>query len=250
MGPHPLRFAIVAAVLWLGAESGGRVEAGIILQTPAGLKPGDQFRFAFVTDGVRDATSTNIADHDSFVNAQAGGATYNGVVVDWLAVGSTDSVDAIDHVGQAGAPVFLSDGTPVSSSTTATGLWAGTISNPIGLDLAGNPVDPLFFVWTGTNPTGTGFGGPLGSARPQTGSTTDALGAWVSSGSSPSGDLRHVYGISSVLAVPQSSVPEPSTFTMLGTGLSVGLAVGWSCHRRDQQRAGVTSGLLISARGR
>jgi hypothetical protein len=74
MGPHPRRFAIVAAMLWLGSGSGGQAEAGIILQTPAGLDPGDQFRFVFVTDGSRNATSTNIADYDSFVNAQAGGA--------------------------------------------------------------------------------------------------------------------------------------------------------------------------------
>src|SRR3954463_16265743 len=122
MSPHPRWFAIVAAVLWLGSGWGGRAEAGTMLQTPAGLNPGDQFRFVFVTDGIRDATSTNIADYDSFVNAEAGGATYDGVVVNWLAIGSTDSVDAIDHVGQANAPVFLSDGTPVSSSTTTAGL--------------------------------------------------------------------------------------------------------------------------------
>jgi PEP-CTERM motif len=249
MGPQPHRFAIVAAVLWFGFGSGGRAEAGMMLQTPAGLNPGDQFRFVFVTDGIRDATSTNIADYDSFVNAEAGGATYDGVVVNWLAIGSTDSVDAIDHVGQANAPVFLSDGTPVSSSTTTAGLWSGTIRNPINLDLAGNPVDPSFFVWTGTNPTGTGFGGPLGSARPQTGSTTDTLGAWVSSGSSPGGDLRHVYGISSVLTVPQA-VPEPSTLTMLGTALSVGLAVGRARRRRDPQRAGGTTASPTSAQGR
>ena len=72
MGPHPRRFAIVAAVLWLGSGLGGRAEAGIILQTPAGLNPGDHFRFVFVTDGIRDATSTNIADYDSFVNARGG----------------------------------------------------------------------------------------------------------------------------------------------------------------------------------
>ena len=89
-----------------------------MLQTPPGLNPGDPFRFVFVTDGIRDATSTNIADYDSFVNAQAGGATYSGVVVDWLAIGSTDSVDAIDHVGQATAPVYLSDGTLVTTTTT------------------------------------------------------------------------------------------------------------------------------------
>ena len=90
MGPHPRRFAIVATVLWLVSGLGGRAEAGIILQTPAGLNPGDQFRFGFVTDGSRDATSTNIADYDSFVNAEAGGATYNGVPVNWLAIVSTD----------------------------------------------------------------------------------------------------------------------------------------------------------------
>src|SRR4051812_38888348 len=101
MGPHPHRLAIVAAVLWFGFGSGGRAEAGMMLQTPAGLNPGDQFRFVFVTDGIRDATSTNIADYDSFVNAEAGGATYDGAVVNWLAIGSTDSVDAIAHVGQA-----------------------------------------------------------------------------------------------------------------------------------------------------
>jgi hypothetical protein len=146
MGPHPRRFAIVAAVLWLGSGLGGRAEAGIILQTPAGLNPGDHFSFVFVTDGIRDATSTNIADYDSFVNAQAGGAIYNGVVVNWLAIGSTDSVDAIDHVGQANAPVYLSEGTLVTTSTTPAGLWSGALVHEINLDLAGNPVPPFSFV--------------------------------------------------------------------------------------------------------
>jgi hypothetical protein len=236
MSRHLGRIAIIAAVLRLGCGLESRTEAGIILQTPAGLNPGDDFRFVFVTDGIRDANSTNIAQYDSFVNDQAGGAVYNGAMVHWLAIGSTDSVDAIDHVGQANAPVFLSDGTPISSSTNNTGLWSGTIRNPINLDLAGSPVDPLFFVWTGTNPTGTGFGGPLGSGTPQVGSTTDILNAWVSSGRSPNGDLRHVYGISSVLIVAQSSVPEPSTLTLLGAALSVGVAIGWARYRRRLPR--------------
>jgi hypothetical protein len=63
----------------------GRAEAGTMLQTPAGLKPGDQFRFVFVTNGIRDAISTNIADYDSFVNAEAGGATYHGAVAGVIA---------------------------------------------------------------------------------------------------------------------------------------------------------------------
>ena len=230
MGRHSRPFAIVVAVLYFGFGFMGQAEAGIILQTPAGLNPGDQFRFVFVTDGIRDATSTNIADYDSFVNSQAGGATYNGVVVSWLAIASTDSVDAIDHVGQATAPVYLSDGTLVTTDTTPSGLWSGALVHQINLDLAANLVQT--FVWTGTNPTGTGFGGPLGSPpTPQVGSTTDTNGAWVSSGRSQIGDARNFYGISSVLTVAQA-VPEPSTLTMLGIALSVGLAVDWAHRRR------------------
>lgn len=250
MRPYPRLFAIVVAVLWLGSGLGGWAEASIILQTPAGLNPGDHFRFVFVTDGIRNATSTNIADYDIFVNAQAGGATYNGVVVNWLAIGSTDSVDAIDHVGQATAPVFLSDGTLVTNTTTAAGIWSGALVHDINLDLAASPVSPLFFVWTGTNPTGTGFGGPLGSATPQVGSTTDTNGAWISSGRSPSADLRNLYGISSILAVPQRAVPEPSTLTLLGTAVSVGLSIAWTRRRRDQKRAGDSGGMPTSAPGR
>jgi hypothetical protein len=236
MGPHPRRFAIVADVLWLGSGLGGRAEAGgITLQTLAGLNPGDHFRFVFVTDGIRDATSTNIADYDNFVNAQAGGATYNGVVVNWLAIGSTDSVDAIDHVGQANAPVFLSDGTLVTTTTTPAGLWSRTLLHEIDLDLAANPVPPFTFVWSGTNSFGTGFGGPLGSPTPLLGSPFFTNDAWIASGRSNSGDSRPLYGITSVLTVPQA-VPEPSTLTMLGTDLSVGLAIGRARLRHDPKR--------------
>jgi hypothetical protein len=61
MRPHPRLFAIVAAVLWLRSGLGGRTEASIILQSPTGLNPGDHFRFVFVTDGIRDATSKTSA---------------------------------------------------------------------------------------------------------------------------------------------------------------------------------------------
>lgn len=238
MSPHPHRFAIVAAVLWIGFGLGGRAEAGITLQTPAGLNPGDQFRFVFVTDGIRDATSTNIADYDSFVNAEAGGATYDGMVVNWLVIGSTDSVDAIDHVGQTNAPVYLSDGTLVTTSTTTAGLWSRDLLHAINLDLASKPPPPFDnFVWTGTNPFGTGFGGALGDTRAQVGSIIFTHDAWVSSGTDNSPGSRPFYGISSVLTVPQS-VPEPSTLTMLGTALSVGLAIRRARHPRDPQRAG------------
>ena len=218
-GRHRRRGVCVAALLWLAFGVGGRAEAGVVLQTPPGLNPGDLFRFVFVTDGIRDATSANIADYDSFVAAQAGGATYNGAVVDWLAIASTASVDAIDHVGQTAAPVYLSDGTLVTTSTTPSGLWSRILVHQIDLDLAANPVHT--FVWTGTNFFGTGFGGALGTVTPQVGSTNDTVDTWVASGRSPSGDLRPFYGISLVLTVPPAPVPEPSGLYMLGAALAL-----------------------------
>jgi hypothetical protein len=44
------RLALATAMLWIGLGVGGRAEAGgIALNTPAGLSPGDSFRFVFVT---------------------------------------------------------------------------------------------------------------------------------------------------------------------------------------------------------
>ncbi len=67
------RLAIATALIWIGG--GARGEADTALSTPAGLTPGESFRFVLVTDGTTDATSSDIAYYNSFVNTQAGGAT-------------------------------------------------------------------------------------------------------------------------------------------------------------------------------
>jgi hypothetical protein len=43
----------------------------------AGVNPGDQFRIVFVTTGVRDATSSNISDYNTFVDSDADNPTFN-----------------------------------------------------------------------------------------------------------------------------------------------------------------------------
>src|SRR5208337_1543105 len=109
------RFALATAMLWLVYGAGGRALADLTLTAPATLSPGESFRFVFVTDGTTNATSTNIADYNNFVNTQADGATYNGSVVSWVAIASTATVNAIDNVGQAPiSGVYLADGTLVT----------------------------------------------------------------------------------------------------------------------------------------
>jgi hypothetical protein len=247
------RFAMVTAMLWFGFGVGDPAEAGPILPTPAGLSPGDQFRFVFVTDGTTAAFSANISDYNNFVTEQANGAIYNGSIITWVAIASTPTVDAIENVGQTETPVYLPDGVMVTTSTTPEGLWSGTLGQPINEDISAEVIVPRglepFDVWTGTLPTG--FGSPdqqLGTTISTTpGVSTPAAitgdadfttgGKWTDFGSSllftNKNTTYSLYGISQVLTVP---VPEPSALGMLGTGIIAVLAYGWSCHRRDRRR--------------
>ncbi len=45
---HPARSVMATALLWSGIGMAGTVNAGSALTTPAGLSPGDTFRFVFV----------------------------------------------------------------------------------------------------------------------------------------------------------------------------------------------------------
>lgn len=195
-----------------------------VIQTPAVLVPGDQFRIIFVTVGARNATSTAIDDYDSFVNTDSGSVTYNGQLVNFLVIGSTATVDAIDHIGESSAPVFLNDGvSKIANSTTTApdGLWSGTLLDGIHLDVTG-AASPSASIWTGTNSSGTeSFFGPtsmaLGAANPRQGLSNTFFASWIDVSPFPTANssLRRMYGISPVLTVP---VPEPSSVVLFGLG--------------------------------
>ena len=74
---------------------------------PAGLNAGDKFRLLFVTSDKRDATSTDIADYNSFVQsaAAAGHAAIRGYSAGFRALASTESVDARDNTATTGTGV-------------------------------------------------------------------------------------------------------------------------------------------------
>jgi len=230
------------AMLMVFACNVGLAQAGALV-TPTGLVTGDHFRVIFVTPGTTDATSADIATYDAFVTAQASGATYNGVLVNWRAVGSTSTVNAIDHIGTAAiSGVYLNDGTTkvASSADNATdGLWSsfgGLLAQPTK-DLSGQSYSGVF-VWTGTNGIGTVYntvrGGNFGL-----GSTSNGNGYfpevrtevgivpgttshnWVEAGGitgvHPTTNTYQMYGISEVLTV----VPEPSSLLCSGMGILV-----------------------------
>ncbi len=248
------RFALATAMLWFVFGAGGRAEAGgLSLSTPGGLTPGESFRFVFVTDGTDGAGSSDINYYNNFVTTQAGGATYNGSVVSWVAIGSTATVNAIDNVGQTPiSGVYLADGTLVTTSTTSSGLWSGSLLNPINESLSGSPISYPTFIWTGTNPSGTAASSavpplfnivptPLGSSFGFTeyGFAGDPTSGWVAHNANDitSGVVYSMYGISQVLTVPGAvAVPEPSTLWMAASAICAGVAFRWSRRRRQQRR--------------
>lgn len=229
--------------------------AGIILDTPAGLGPGDRFRVVFVTTGKIDAISGNISVYDNFVQAQAGGATYFGRTVDWLAIGSTASVNAIDHIGQVDVPVYLVTGTRVTTSTTTAGLWSGRLEHAIDRDILGR--EQAQFVWTGTQFNGEKSkisGGiydnssALGGLMVQVGSSTAETSNWaMSTHTNATGNPLprfQIYGISEVLQVvgPQPiAVPEPATVVLLAAGGVIALGLRWGRRPRRSWAGGVAA---------
>ncbi|WP_397570117.1 PEP-CTERM sorting domain-containing protein [Schlesneria sp. T3-172] len=248
---HQSMSVIVAAFL-LGAAC-GPVHAGTI-SAPSGLKYGDAFRIIFVTAGTTDATSTHVADYDDFVNSQANSATYNGSLVHWSVVGSTDTVNAYQHIGESSAGVYMVDGTKVANSTIRGlgnhGLWS--------CDLLAQPtagIDGTVFsgvtVWTGTAGNGVTYetiNGKFGLGSTNHGPNNYFGGAvtevgrvpgagpisydWVEAGGIPSVHINsqqyQMYAISDVLVY---SVPEPSSFALAVLG-GIGLAFSSSRKRR------------------
>ena len=187
------------------------------MATPAGLAPGAQFRFLFLTSGTQAATSTDIADYNTFVNGQASGATYEGSVVSWKAVGSTATVNARDNVGGFGGnvPVYLTNGTllagDLTTSTSNKGLWSGLLFTTPTIGIDGNGVTTTF-AFTGSNADGTGYpSGQLGAASfVRYGDPTvnvDTFGWHFSINGMPDSFAVNFYGVSSELTVP-SAVPE------------------------------------------
>jgi hypothetical protein len=193
------------------AAKASKQTARVQLSTPAGLKKRQTFRFVFVTANIIPPISPNVADYDLFVNGEALGATYNGKKVNWQAIVSTSSVDAIVHIGsnKLTGGIFMVNGAPVAKDTTTSpgGLWSGKIVNPIGIGINGaTPPVPTTSTWTGTTASGVksndGSGkGPLGTGNYSFGDKAANGPHWVQGGFYSSPFKFQLYGISEILTV-------------------------------------------------
>lgn len=210
--------ALVAVTLLGSAASA----TPVALTTPTGLNPGDHFRFVFVTNGqfygtngAIDATSTDIATYNTFVNTEAGGATYGNAVVSWKAVGSTPTVNARDNVGGYGTsvPVYIVDGTRVADDlTTATGgFWSGSLLSAtprLKIDLFIDGTNVNSYTWTGSNGDGTAYSGyELGSGSYVSYGDSNSTSGFLVYDSSDGSYTAPMFAMSEELTVA-SAVPE------------------------------------------
>lgn len=194
----------------------GAAQAGTIsLTTPTGLNNGDKFRFLFLTQTTRDATSSNIADYNAFVNTAAGGATYAGTAVSWAAFANTATVGSAANVGGFGSsvPVYLTNGTKIANdmSTNSGGLWGGSLFSAPNVWVNGTTstsADPL--VWTGGSGPNPPFYNYLGdSYGAYAGNLTTSDFNWVVDSGVSTSETHAFYGVSAELTVGGSSpVPE------------------------------------------
>ena len=136
---------VLHAALAAFALPAAQIMAAVI--PPIGLSAGQQYQLVFVTADGRDATSSNIADYNTFVTNEA---ALNALLpaATWHDVGSTASVDANVNAPSGGLPVYNTAGQLVA--TAGTGLYTATLVNPILYDQFGNAEPANTAVWTGS----------------------------------------------------------------------------------------------------
>jgi hypothetical protein len=129
---RPILVATATVVVVL-ALFGISAHADVIL--PTGLAPGFQYEIAFVTSDSMTATSTNIADYNSFVTQEADkNPVLAGLGASWYVMGSTTTVKASANAPtSAGVPIYNTAGQLIIADSSH--LWGPNgIDNPIQYD--------------------------------------------------------------------------------------------------------------------
>ena len=202
--------------------------------TPAGLASGDQFRLLFLSSTKRDASSSDIADYNTFIQnrAAAGHADVRTYSSNFRVVGCTEAVDARDNTGSnytnsdKGVPIYWLGGARVADEYEDfyDGSWDDE-ANDKDESGANGPNTSLLanYPFTGCQNNGTEafftdasfneFSRALGStgdvrvARPN--DSLFAAGPIGSLSTTSSGNSRPFYGLSDVFQVAPSADATP-----------------------------------------
>ena len=198
---------------------------------PPGLAPDTPYRLAFVTAGLAQASSHDIADYNVYVTGQALASTaLADLNTGWSVIGSTSAIDAktntaTDPTLDASMPIYNLAGLMVADSYAD--LWDGVLLNPINVDQYGATWSQRVFTGTATDGSGIDYrqlGGPNGY-RVQYGSSQLTGTGWTDVDWAGTLASLHYYAISDVLGQQVSPVPEPATMLLMVSGLA-GLAAG------------------------
>ncbi|MEQ1748326.1 MAG: cadherin domain-containing protein, partial [Prosthecobacter sp.] len=205
--PKPALLGLLTALITLVAAPVSVQAASVTV--PPGLAPGTSYRLIYLTSGTRDGQSTNIADYNAFVAAQAAGVpTLAALGTTWTAVASTSAVGAQDNTNtlpaSGGVGIYTLNGLNVA--TNNTDLWDGTINTPI-TDSTGTVSSGRAL--SGTDAAGNHFSGPLGAnGMDYASDVSSTTFTWISQAAPGISQFTsyRMYAMSGVLVVP----PAPS----------------------------------------
>ncbi len=221
------RFAIATLLILIATEL--RADVLSLITSQCQTLGATRYEILFVTSGETTATSSNIADYNNFVSAQAlTGSGYLSAFVPpgttWNAIASTTTVSASSNApAPAGIPVFDTLGDLLSTNLYNS---SGTIQiNPEATQSGGTLQNAT---WTGTLPDGgLSLSDALGTDTPIEGFDFNQA-QWIDAGPTPmNSSLASTYAISS----PINVVPEPATLALSGSAL-LGLGLVYLQRRR------------------
>ena len=219
---------------------------------PSGLGDGDSFRLLFIGTSNRDASDSDIAIYNTFIQnlAAAGHDDIQAHSANFRMLGSTEAVDARDNTGTTGTgvPIYWLGGAKVADNYTDfyDGSWdeEATGRRETGASVS---IGTNWKIWTGSAQDGTeamssGTSRALGNAGNQ----------WVMQGSPNGSDSAHgpiasntanrttvlgLYGLSGVFTVDGSLDNNPPMFQQESTTREV----------EENSPAGTDVGLPVTA---
>lgn len=173
------------------------------LTVPAGLNPGDAYRVIFVSSTPINGTSSITADYDAHIQGVADTAGIGGTL-EWIAIVSTPTESAIDHVtnfvaANPNIPIYNQAGEMLVSVTN--NLWNG-LSTAVLYDEFGAVGHSG--MWTGTDVDGQALiNRELGTSAPVIGSSSSNTSVWLNWMLTFSSlELHTLYGLSATIIVP------------------------------------------------